>query len=101
MEKAGVPGKINISESTYEEVNDFFDCGIRGDHEVKNIGVVKMYFLNRIKPEFSEDEKGFFPNEKFNKYYCGKFWSEKKKIPETAMPHFIKNYLESKKSQSK
>ena len=101
MEKAGAPGKINISESTYEEVNDFFDCRLRGDQEVKNIGVVKMYFLNRIKPGFSEDENGFFPNEKFNKYYCGKFWSEKKKIPETAMPHFIKNYLESKKRLGK
>ena len=49
MQMSGVPGKINISESTYKEVKDFFNCSFRGNMEIKNIGSVGMYFLNRIK----------------------------------------------------
>ncbi len=95
MEKAGVPGKINISESTYNEVKEFFDCNIRGSQEVKNIGTVNMYFLNRIKPELSEDKVGFFPNPEFNRFYCEKFRVRESKSSWAALPHFILNYLKS------
>ncbi|TAF64481.1 MAG: hypothetical protein EAZ55_11640 [Cytophagales bacterium] len=33
--------------------------------EAKNIGKVKTYFITRLKPEYSKDEWGFEPNEKF------------------------------------
>ncbi|MBP9887677.1 MAG: GAF domain-containing protein, partial [Leptospiraceae bacterium] len=67
MESSGTPGKINISYSTYELVKHLFDCEYRGKVSAKNKGVVKMYYLNRIKPEYSKDEEGLIPN--------GKFWS--------------------------
>jgi hypothetical protein len=94
MEKAGVPGMINISESTYKKVKDFFDCSFRGNQEIKNIGSVKMYFLNRIKPEFSYNGSGFCPNSEFNRHYFERFHVEG--LDQDGLPHFIKNFVESK-----
>ena len=41
----------------------------RGEVSAKNKGVVKMYYLERIKPEFSKDEMGLMPNGKFWEVY--------------------------------
>lgn len=49
MESNSEAGKINISESTYELVKDSFDCDYRGEIEVKNRGMMKMYFVNDSK----------------------------------------------------
>jgi len=49
MESNSEPGKINISENTYELIKDQFDCEFRGELEVKNKGMMKMYFVNGIK----------------------------------------------------
>lgn len=49
MESNSIPGRINISENTYRLVKDFFDCEYRGEIEVKNRGVMKMYFVNNKK----------------------------------------------------
>lgn len=46
MESNSEPGKINISESTYEKVKNETDCTYRGEIEVKNRGIMKMYFVN-------------------------------------------------------
>jgi class 3 adenylate cyclase/Tfp pilus assembly protein PilF len=45
MEQNSEPGKINISQSTYELVKGKFDCGYRGEIEVKNKGMMKMYYV--------------------------------------------------------
>lgn len=47
MEQNGVPGKVNISEYTYELVKDKFNCIYRGELEAKNKGKMKMYFAER------------------------------------------------------
>ncbi|MFN1834628.1 adenylate/guanylate cyclase domain-containing protein [Balneola sp. MJW-20] len=60
---------INISSDTYERVKDFFDCEDRGMIDAKNIGEVQMYYVNRIKPELSEDDEGIFPNRLFIRNY--------------------------------
>jgi class 3 adenylate cyclase len=52
MESNSEPGKINISESTYELVKDIFDCQYRGEIEVKNKGALKMYFANSISKKW-------------------------------------------------
>jgi adenylate cyclase len=44
MEQHGEPGKINISQHTYELVKDKFDCTYRGKIEAKHKGEVSMYF---------------------------------------------------------
>jgi PAS domain S-box-containing protein len=63
MEQSGHVGMVNISGSTYEYIKDFFDCDNRGKIETKNMGKTDMYFVNRIKPEFSKDSLGILPNE--------------------------------------
>lgn len=45
METNSDPGKINVSERTYELIRDAFDCEFRGEIEVKNKGLMKMYFV--------------------------------------------------------
>lgn len=67
MESNSEINKINVSGDTYEYLKDYFDCTYRGKIEIKNKGEVDMYFVNRLKPEFSEDEEGFYPNAEFNK----------------------------------
>jgi class 3 adenylate cyclase len=45
MEQSGVPGKINISQHTYEAVKEQFRCVHRGKIEAKNKGDIDMYFV--------------------------------------------------------
>ncbi|MBL7872307.1 MAG: adenylate/guanylate cyclase domain-containing protein [Cyclobacteriaceae bacterium] len=45
MESSSIAGRINISESTYELIKDHFNCEYRGEVEVKNGGMMKMYFV--------------------------------------------------------
>jgi class 3 adenylate cyclase len=45
MESMSQPGRINISETTYQEIKNDFTCEYRGEIEVKNRGPLKMYFL--------------------------------------------------------
>lgn len=45
MEQNSVAGKINISQTTYELVQDKFVCTYRGELEAKNKGKLKMYFV--------------------------------------------------------
>ena len=49
METNSEPGKINVSENTYAIIKDTFDCEYRGEIEVKNKGMMKMYFVNDTK----------------------------------------------------
>ncbi|HKK89451.1 MAG TPA: adenylate/guanylate cyclase domain-containing protein [Saprospiraceae bacterium] len=46
MESACDPGKINISDATYQKIRYDFDCNPRGELEVKNKGRIKMYYVN-------------------------------------------------------
>ena len=46
MEQNSMPGKINISETTYDLVKDKFTCVYRGEIEAKNKGRMKMYFVS-------------------------------------------------------
>jgi class 3 adenylate cyclase/tetratricopeptide (TPR) repeat protein len=45
MESMSKPGRVNISETTYQQIKDEFACEYRGEIEVKNRGILKMYFL--------------------------------------------------------
>jgi PAS domain S-box-containing protein len=63
MEQSGHVGWVNISGTTYDYIKDFFDCDYRGKIETKNLGKIDMYFVNRIKPEFSADRFGILPND--------------------------------------
>jgi adenylate cyclase len=65
MEEACEPGRVNISASTLHRVAKLFSHEPRGAVEVKHLGAIDMYFLDRIRPEFSADSDGFLPNDHF------------------------------------
>jgi adenylate cyclase len=46
MVNACYPGKINISETTYELVKNIYHAENRGEIEAKNKGKLQMYFVN-------------------------------------------------------
>ncbi|WP_339625984.1 adenylate/guanylate cyclase domain-containing protein [uncultured Maribacter sp.] len=45
MESLSDSGEINISEATYNLVKEVFECEYRGQMEVKNKGLMSMYFV--------------------------------------------------------
>jgi len=45
MESLSDSGEINISEATYNLAKEVFECTYRGQMEVKNKGLMKMYFV--------------------------------------------------------
>ena len=57
MEGMSVPGKINISENTCKLVKYKYDCEYRGEFEVKNKGMMKMYFVSAKKNKKNQDFK--------------------------------------------
>jgi class 3 adenylate cyclase len=63
IESAGEAGKINISETTYKFVKDFFDCTYRGKMPVKYKGELDIYIVNGIKPELCDNDTT--PNQNF------------------------------------
>ncbi len=70
MESSGEPGRINISHSTYNEVKFFFETEYRGKLYGKNKGEMDMFFLNRLKPKYSQDPEGIAPNKEFREIYA-------------------------------
>ncbi|MBZ0097739.1 MAG: adenylate/guanylate cyclase domain-containing protein, partial [Taibaiella sp.] len=51
MEQSSVPGKINISQATYELVKDKFVCSYRGEIAAKNKGDMNMYFVEGVRTQ--------------------------------------------------
>jgi class 3 adenylate cyclase len=49
MESNSLPGRINIAQNTYDLVKQVFDCEYRGEINVKNRGLMKMYFVNGLR----------------------------------------------------
>lgn len=65
MESSCEKGRVNVSQSTYFRIRDFFETEPRGKIMAKNKGTVEMYFVKRIWPELSSDPQGFQPNQRF------------------------------------
>jgi len=49
MESMSEPGKINVSENTYQLIKDTYECEHRGQIHVKNKGMMDMYFVHELK----------------------------------------------------
>jgi class 3 adenylate cyclase/CheY-like chemotaxis protein len=67
MESSGSANMINISGSTYKHVHRYFDCVHRGKIEVRNMGLIDMYYVTGLRHEFRADAKGVVPNSNFRK----------------------------------
>ena len=65
LESSGETGEINISETTYELVKDYFICEYRGKIPVKHKGSIDMYFVKGIIAHLSTDELKLKPNHDF------------------------------------
>ena len=57
MESGSEPGQINISESTYARVKDFFACRKRGKLLTKEKRKVAMYFADDLLPKLMDDHQ--------------------------------------------
>src|SRR5206468_4179820 len=58
MESHGVPGRIHLSDATYELIRDEFNCEPRGTIEVKGKGPMRTWFLvgERRAPESARSD---------------------------------------------
>ena len=65
IESACVAGMVNVSATTYEIIKDYFECEHRGKILAKHKGHIDMYFVHKIKSEFSENSDGITPNKYF------------------------------------
>ncbi|HON51593.1 MAG TPA: adenylate/guanylate cyclase domain-containing protein [Bacteroidales bacterium] len=65
MESSGEVGKVNISETTFMLIQDFFDCDYRGKMPVKYKGEIDMYFVKGFKVQFSDNHLRVLPNKSF------------------------------------
>ncbi|MGJ4788229.1 adenylate/guanylate cyclase domain-containing protein [Leptospira koniambonensis] len=68
LESGGEVGKVNISQNTFELVDDFFKTEYRGTVPVKNKGYMAMYFLEGLREEYSLTD-GKVPNKIFHEKY--------------------------------
>lgn len=75
MESSGEEGMVNVSESTYEAISEFFVTEYRGKVKAKHKGEIDMYFVHSIKPELSKNEDGITPNDAFWHYVNLKLYS--------------------------
>ncbi len=65
--EAGEEDKVNVSEKTFSLTRDYFVFTKRGNVITKRNCPMKMYFVERLLPEYSEDEHGILPNSKLMK----------------------------------
>lgn len=65
IESACLPGMVNISGATFEHIKDYFICEHRGKILAKHKGHIDMYFVLRLRPEFSQNADGIVPNNYF------------------------------------
>lgn len=62
IESSGEVGKVNISESTFQLVKDYFIFTSRGMIDIKNKEKTGMYFVDGIKPKNVMSQEGFIQN---------------------------------------
>ena len=66
MEAHCPPGQINISETVAGHIKALFELEPRGTIKAKHERPYRMFFLNRLKREFSSDADGRVPHEDFS-----------------------------------
>ena len=54
MESHGTPGRIQISESTYELLKDEFECERRGPVAIKGKGEMETWYLLSRRAEVAQ-----------------------------------------------
>lgn len=70
METNSTAGKINISETTCQQVKEIFDIEDRGIVASGKKGDLRMHYLGKLLPEYSQDARGVGTNSEFEKKYA-------------------------------
>ncbi|MBN2890756.1 MAG: HD domain-containing protein [Bacteroidales bacterium] len=88
-------GKINISANTYVLVNEYFICEHHGQLPVKYEGLLDMYFVDSLKPEYSSDphETGLLPNHTFQVKYALRQFADLQEIILDKLEKELPDYL--------
>ncbi len=63
MESSGAPGRVNVTGSVMTHVEAYVVCEPRGRVTIKGKGEVESWFIDRLRPEYSADERGRSANE--------------------------------------
>jgi len=69
VQGASRPGRVTVSRSTWDLVQDFFDAEDRGVVKVKNGEELELFSIQRFKEQYSLDSDGTMPNLAFAKQY--------------------------------
>ena len=64
MESNGAPGRVNVTGAVVALVEPYVICEPRGLITVKGKGDIASWFIDRLRPEYSDDERGHRPNER-------------------------------------
>src|ERR1019366_3028561 len=46
MQSSGIADRVQISEAAYHRLRSRFQCELRGEMEIKGLGLTKTYFLD-------------------------------------------------------
>lgn len=65
MEMLSSPGKITISQNTFNIIEPYFEYEYKEKAQMKSKAIIDMYEIQRIKPELSVDGEGLIPNDRF------------------------------------
>jgi class 3 adenylate cyclase len=96
-------GKVNISANTYVLVSEYFICEHRGKQPVKYEGDLDMYYVDRLKPELTDEEGGLTPNHTFQVKYALRQFADlqefmldklEKELPEYLFYHNYKHTID-------
>ena len=58
MESNGAPGRVNVTGNVMRHVEAYVISEARGKVNIKGKGEVESWFIDRLRPEFSADERG-------------------------------------------
>lgn len=69
LQETSEKDRINISREVFQVIEPYFECEYRGKITLKHKGPVDLYFVNRLKAEYSKNPEGTKPNVKFREMY--------------------------------
>ena len=107
MEMLSEPGRVTISESTFNFIEPYFECEYKGKALTKSKDMVDMYVVHAIKAELSLNGEGLKPNDRFYQIVQLHFFSAIKyykaehemikKLTEGLQPHLLYHSVEHTK----
>ncbi len=86
-------GKVNISANTYVLVSEYFICDYHGKQPVKYEGDLDMYYVDRLKPELTDDETKLIPNHTFQVKYALRQFADLQEIILDKLEKELPDYL--------